>query len=143
MKIIGIGLVVLVMQLFPTGWVTTILTGGMYGPIFKGISPIWYNISSFIISLLIASLIIWVFLRKTQLFSRLPEKVPGKMWFISGIILVVIFIAILLFASTIQGGGPAFAVMQLAPYFLLPSKVLLIVGAVKVFLSASPVNKVS
>ena len=141
MKTIRVGFTVLTMQLFPNGWFAKLVTiGGMYNSIFIGISPIWYHIFSIIINLFIAGIIVWVFLSKTQLTSRLPENIPGKNWLIAGIALVVFFLDPRLIASIIQGSGPSFVLMRYAPYFLLAAKVFLIVGAVKVLLSASPTS---
>lgn len=139
MKTIGIGFTVLLMQLFPTGWAARVVSGGgMYGSVFRAIPPIWYHLFSLALSLVVAGTIVWVFLKQTQLYSRLPTNVPGSGWLVAGVVLVVLYLLPRLFASTIQGGGPSFVVTQFSPFLLLPAKLALIVGAVKVLLAASP-----
>lgn len=141
MKTIGSGFTVLLMQLFPTGWIARVVSGGgMYGSVFKGISPIWYHMFSLTLSLLVAGAIVWMFLKKVKLRSRLPADVPGLRWLMVGVVLVVLYLLPRLLVSTIQGGGPSFVVTQFSPFLLLPAKLALIVGAVTVLLAASPAS---
>ncbi len=141
MKIIGIGFSVLVIQLFPTDWIVELITGGgMYGSVFGGISPFWYLLFSLIIRLAMAGMVVWLFFSKTRLSSRLPADIPGKKSLIVGTVLVLLFFVLLLLASTIRGGGATYTVAQFAPLFLVVAKILLVVGAVRVLLAASPVS---
>jgi hypothetical protein len=141
MFIVFLGLVMLLAILLPFGaMLTKLITGGMYGAFFREFPPIVYHITSFAMAYLPIMLVVGVFMAKANLRDRLPDPVPGKTWLLFGIIFGLLPIASILFASTIQGGGASFVVAQFVPFVMLVAKALLIVGAVKVLLSAEPAS---
>ena len=132
MKTIGAGFTILIfiMELIPTGWIGYLLE--VYG--YDRILYSWGIVLSIITGLFIASIIVWVFLKKTQLASRLTlENVLGRRWLLAGIVLAVTYLTVLSLASFAEAGGPVYVVKLYSEFFLLPAKALLIIGAVKVF----------
>lgn len=141
MIIVFFGLVMLLAIMLPFGSVLIqLLTGGMYGSFFREFPPVVFHIASFISVYLPIMLVVGIFMAKTNLRDRLPDPAPGKAWLLLGIIFSLLPIATILLASTIQGGGASFVAAQFLPFVTLVAKALLIVGAVKVLLSAAPNN---
>lgn len=141
MFIVFLGFVMLLAIVVPFGSaLIQLATGGMYGSFFRDFPPIIYHLATITSAYLPIMIVVGVFLAKTNLRARLPDPVPGKTWLLLGIILGLLPIGVVLFASTIQGGGASFVAAQFVPFLTLIAKVLLIVGAVKILLSAEPSN---
>lgn len=139
MVIIGIGFTALLAMIVPIGWLPTLLSGGgMHGDIFRNYSPVWYHLFHIVVAYAFLGAFVAFFFKKTSLASRLPDNPPGKGWQILGVVFIVIYMIPRLYASTIQGGGPSLVVELYAPYFLVPAKLLLIIGAVNILLAAAP-----
>ena len=137
MFIIGLGFTALLAQIVPIAWLPTLLMGGMHESIFN-YSPLLYRLLSLAVVWTFYGVIVWFSLKKARLSSRLPANPPGKGWMVLGVILLVVYLVLRFYASTIQGGGPSMIVGLYAPYFLVPSRILLVVGAVEILLAASP-----
>jgi hypothetical protein len=113
--------------------------GGMYGSVFGKSSPALFHLVVLLANYLPAAVVAILFVRTSQLKSRrLPSEIPGKSLILWGLFLLVIYLVPRLFASTIQGGGPAFAVAMFGPLFIIPAEILIAVGVVKVLLAALP-----
>lgn len=133
-----LGFTFLIAALFPVGgygYLTGILPDGMYNAISRGVLPsACFSLFSLAMVYLPAAAATAWFFRSTQLASRVPLQVPGSTMLLIGSVLTVIYLVNGLFASTVEGG----VVGVLA--ILLPARVLLAVGAVKLLLSARPTN---
>lgn len=139
MPIITLGITVLLAKLFPFGsQLLGMLLGGMYGSFFGKASPAWFHAAMLLANYIPAAVIAIIFVRKTQLRNRLPKEIPGKTLILVGLILIVLYLVPRLFASTIQGGGPAFVVSMFGPLFIIPADILIVVGVVKALLAALP-----
>lgn len=139
MVIIILGLMVLLAALFPFGGpIVMNLLGGMYGPTFGRGSPAIYHLVMLLANNLPAALVAIGFVRFSGLSTRLPPAVPGKVQILIGLVLTVLFLVPRLLASMIEGGGAAMAVGMFAPYFLIPAKILIVIGVTRVLLAAGP-----
>lgn len=139
MSTIFLGFTFLLAAIFPVGgYIAQIATGGMYGPIFGKFPPIFFHLFTLILSYVPMAVVSWIVLRKTNLATRLPDPPPGKGLLLAGVLLILVYLAFHLFASTIQGGGPSFVVASFAPYVIIPANICLVLGAAKVLLAASP-----
>jgi hypothetical protein len=139
MPIITIGITVLLAKLFPFGaQLLGMLLGGMYGAFFGKASPAWFHVVMFLANYIPAAIVAIIFVQKTQLRSRLPKKIPGKTPVSIGLVLIVVYLVPRLFASTIEGGGPAYVASMFGPFFIIPANILIVFGVVKVLLAALP-----
>ena len=139
MTIIFLGFTFLLAAIFPIGGlIAQIATGGMYGPIFGKFPPIFFHLLTLLLSYVPMAIVSWIVLRKTNLSARLPDPPPGRGLLLTGVLLIFIYLAIRLFASTIQGGGPSFVVSSFAPYVIIPANICLVIGVAKILLAASP-----
>ncbi len=139
MLIITLGITVLLAKIFPFGsQLVGMLLGGMYGSVFGKVSPAIFHVVMLLANYIPAAVVATVFVRKAQLASRLPKQVPGKQPILIGLILLAVYLAPRLFASTIPGGGPAYAVSMFGPLFIIPADILIVIGVVKVLLAALP-----
>lgn len=139
MPIIILGVTVVLAKLFPFGaQLIGILLGGMYGPVFGKGSPALFHVIILLANYIPAAVVAVIFVRKAQLRSRLPKEIPGKTPIIIGLILLGVYLVPRLFASTIPGGGPAYAVSMFGPLFIIPADILIVIGVVKVLLAALP-----
>src|ERR1700712_27816 len=132
-----LGFAFLIAALFPVGGY---LAGILYGEISGVLPSVLYPLFSLAMVYLPAAAATAWFFRSTQLASRVPLQVPGSTMLLIGSILTVIYLVILLFDSTIKGGGVSALVQQRSLFILLPARALLAVGAVKLLLSARPTN---
>lgn len=139
MPIITLGITVLLAKLFPFGsQLLGMLLGGMYGAFFAKGSPAWFHAAMLLANYIPAAVVAVIFVRQAQLKSRLPKEIPGKNPILIGLILIVLYLVPRLFASTIPGGGPAYAVSMFGPFFIIPADILIVVGVAKALLAALP-----
>lgn len=137
MPVVILGFTILLATLFPVaGSLAQLATGGMYGPIFGKSPPIYFHLLVLALSYIPMAIVAYLFVRKANLASRLPDPIPGRGALLTGIVLVVAYLAARLFASTVPGGGGSFVVMSFAPFVVIPANVFLVIGATKVLLSA-------
>ena len=142
MKLIGFGFSVALMQILPGQLYIHIfqIVGIKSFLIAKNVPIIVYASSGILVNLLVASLIVWIFFRQSQLGDRIPTETPGKNWLIAGTVLYVVYVTphLLVF---VEGGG--FSFMQ-AHYYLLYMGIFkttcFVVGVVKVLLSVAPIS---
>lgn len=78
--------------------------------------------------------------KHNKLRERLPNQIPGTNFIISGLILYVLFKAVLIFASTIEGGGAAYTVRQLGIFVIYPAYILMCIGIYKAYKALNPIN---
>jgi hypothetical protein len=83
------------------------------------------------------------FFRMSKIRERIPHPVPGRVFMTVGVSLTLFYLAARLLASGAEGGGGSFAVLQLSPYIVWPARVLLIIGLVRLLLSATPPKTLS
>ena len=139
MPIITLGITVLLAKLFPFGsQLLGMLLGGMYGSFFGKASPAWFHAAMLFANYIPAAVVAIIFVRRTQLKGRLPKDIPGKTPILIGLVLIVLYLVPRLFASTIQGGGPAYVASMFGPFFIIPADIFIVVGVVKALLAALP-----
>ena len=134
-----LGLTVVFAKLFPVGsQVIGLSLGGMYGSFFGKGTPVAYHLimlgANYLPALIVATFVV----RIANLRERLPLKIPGRTPIVIGLVLVALYLAPRLFASTVPGGGAAFAVSMFAPFFLIPADILIVVGVFKGLLATLP-----
>jgi hypothetical protein len=117
------------------------LTGGLHGSIFKDIPhPVYFSLQM-LATYLIPFIFTLLFCKYINLKHRLPTSPPSKNIFIVGAIIIVIPQLLRLWTSTIQGGGASFALMSYAAPFILFAKLLIFIGAIRLFMSIKPSEK--
>jgi hypothetical protein len=139
MFILIVGITLLVAHLFPFGsQIVGALFGGMYGPSFGGGSPVIFHTVMLVANYIPAAIVAVVFVRKSELSRRIGDESAGRTAITIGLVLTLLYLAPRLFASSVPGGGAAFAVSMFAPYFLIPAKIFVVYGVTKQLLAASP-----
>jgi hypothetical protein len=81
-----------------------------------------------------------IFTKYNKLQQKLPTKIPGTYFIITGLVLYFIFKVVLIFASTIEGGGPAYAVRQLGIFVIYPAYALIGAGLYKAYQAQTTIN---
>lgn len=76
----------------------------------------------------IPTVLIYLLLRFLPAARRLRPTAGIHWLFGTGNFLLLFYVAVRIFASTIQGGGASFAVMSLAPYVIRPARLLQLIG---------------
>jgi hypothetical protein len=84
-----------------------------------------------------------LFFKYSRLGSRLHGSVPAQGAMLIGVIITSIYLIALVMASTVEGGGGSFTILQFSPYIIWPARALLIYGAVTVLLAANPLTSSS
>jgi hypothetical protein len=139
MVILIIGITIIVAHLFPFGsQIVGALFGGMYGPSFGGGSPVIFHIIMLIANYIPAAIVAVIFVRKSELSRRIGDEPAGRTAISIGLFLTLLYLLPRLFASSIPGGGAAYAVAMFAPLFLLPANILIVYGVAKQLLVADP-----
>lgn len=139
MLIITLGFTAILAKLFPFGsQLVTMLFGGMYGSFFGKGSPAFFHVILLLANYIPAAIVSIILVQKSQLKNRLPSEIPGKKPIAIGLALIALYLVPRLFASTIPGGGPAYAVSTFGPLFIIPADILIVIGVVKVLLAALP-----
>ena len=110
----------------------------MYGSVFKGYPPVVFLSINLLLTYIIPLIFTLIFIKKTNLKSRVPQQKPGKVLLLTGAALILLPQFLRLLTSTVPGGGASFALMSLAAPFVLVAHLLLIIGAIKLFMSVKP-----
>lgn len=141
MNVAFFGFTFLIAAFFPIGGeIAQLLLRSIFGGALRGTPPIFLHLLLLVLTYLPAALVTSWFFRTSKLLSRVPSALPGAGFFVAGIVLTVVYLAARLLASTVEGGGGSFVVMQFGPFILWPARVLLAIGAVKLLLAATPSN---
>ena len=105
-----------------------------------GISGDSFYILSALSNYIIAALIVTIFFKVTHIKDRLPRQIPGAFFMLAGIILTVVFFTIISQPIT---DSTSHIIRGMHRYFPLVSWIantFLIVGVIKVLLSAKPLT---
>ncbi|MGE4544029.1 MAG: hypothetical protein AB7D06_07970 [Pedobacter sp.] len=135
------GLIIILSGVIPTGLLLRKIFGGMYGPSFKNISPAIYHLINISISYLVTGLFVYVFLKRLDIFNRLKKDYASTALFAVGNGIILFYLAVRIFSSTIPGGGAPMVVSMLGIYPLLISKALLYIAIVRVLIGVEPRTK--
>ena len=133
MKTIHLALAVLFMQLLGSN-------GVMIEPNILGLHSLrenyrpLYILLSLSVDLIYYGALVWIFIRLSKLASRLPTIVPGKNFLVIGLCLYLVFRII----WTFGGAGFDKPWSTILFYMRESSELFLLIGAVQLFLSASP-----
>lgn len=73
---------------------------------------------------------IYIVLRLTKINNRLKIPSSSSFLFSTAILLFAAIISLRFFASLIEGGGASFAVALLTKYFVIPARLLIIIGLI-------------
>jgi hypothetical protein len=139
MTYVTIGLTMFFAMLFPIGsYLLQYLGGGMYGSVFRQYPPVVFLSINLLLTYIIPLIFTLISIKKTNLKSRVPQQMPGKVLLLTGAGLILLPQLLRLLTSTVPGGGASFALMSLAAPFVLAAHLLLIIGAVKLFMSVKP-----
>ena len=138
---IYVGLMIILSGVIPTGLLIRKIFGGMYGPTFKNLSPAVYHLINISISYLVTGFFVYVILKKLDIFNRLNKNYASTTLFAIGNGVILFYLAIRIFSSTIPGGGAPMAVSMLGIYPLFISKALLYIAIVRVLIGVEPQTK--
>lgn len=126
----------------PTALLFQKLTGGMYGPVFRHHSPALFIATIISICVVTSGLLIWFVVRKWLFLERLEVTYKSTGWFILGNVLILIYLPIRVFASTLQGGGdPSLAVAVIGAVPVTVAKVCLGIGLIRVLIGIEPIRR--
>ena len=141
MKLIGLGFSVALMQILPAQlfYIYIFQIVGTKSLAQINVPYIVFVSSSILVDLLVASLIVWIFFRQSQLGDRIPTETPGKNWLIAGIVLYVAYFTPQLLATFVEGGG-FFMSAHYRFYMPIFINTCFVVGVVKVLLSVAPIS---
>lgn len=138
MRVVFLGVVFLLAALFPVGEFFARWLLAPFHNSLKGTTPVLLHLLLLAVGFVPAALIAGWFFRASKLAERVPTPTPGRSLVLLGVILMAIYLLARLLASTVEGGGGSYVVMNLAPFIVWPSRILLAVGFCKVLLSANP-----
>ncbi|MCG8379859.1 MAG: hypothetical protein MI865_10360, partial [Proteobacteria bacterium] len=80
--------------------------------------------------------------KKLDVIKRLHVSYSSTILFLTGSFIVIIYLIIRVFASSIQGGGPAYVVSIYGIYPLLFAKICLYIGVVRLLIGIEPKIKI-
>jgi len=129
-----IATVILATSLLPIGAIFSHFAKGMYGPIFKGISPAIYLIANIATSYTFAAILVLIIFKKTNLFDRIKRNFLSPVLFCIGNTIFILYLAIRVFASSIEGGGTSMAVSVLGQYPLSIAKACLGIAFIRLLI---------
>jgi len=135
---IYIGLILVLGMLLPVGLLINATFGGMYGPMFRNFNPAVFHLVILSCSYIIAGIIVHITIKKMDLLERLHVYYASTSLFAIGNAIIILFLIIRVFASTIPGGGPAYAVSMYGAYPLALAKILLYIAIVRVLVGIEP-----
>ncbi len=157
MPLVFVGFVILFTALMPMSYIFALLLHTMYSGDFRHVSPL-FSIVSQTLFYVPGVVVVSIFMAKSNLRARLPSPIPGMLFLLSGSILALLPMAFIFLKIAFQmafpnvpiglvllgyiehTGMPAIVFKSLVPINSIAGSTLLIVGAVKVLLSAKPEN---
>lgn len=135
---IGIGMMLVIALSLPSAIILKKYTGGMYGPVFKHFSPAFYHLVTVILKFGISASISWFLIFKLKIWERLNPGYSSSILFSIGNYIILTYLVVRIFASTIQGGGPALVVSMYGAYPLLLAKIILYIAMIRIFIGLKP-----
>lgn len=100
------------------------------GPVFQSLPPYQGHLLFAFASYLVPSVLIFLFLRFIHAERWLRPRPAIHALLGLANVLLILYVSARTFASTIQGGGASFVVLQLAPLIIFPAWTLLTVGLI-------------
>ena len=139
---IGIGLLLVLSIYLPSsGVILAKFSGGMYGPVFKQFSPAFFHLVNTTIKFGICAIIAGYLIKKLSIWERLEPAYASPVLFTIGNSIILLYLVIRIFASTIEGGGPALVVTLYGAIPMLIAKILLTIALIRVFIGLQPRSK--
>ena len=128
----ALGTALLLATVFPVGsYVLSVLTSGMYGPVFKSTPPALFILTSYASNYLPVFLVAYWFIKHFHVVVRSPKKYRSTGLFSVGSALILVFATARVLAATVPGGGAGFAVASLAPLLVFPALAVLGVSVIR------------
>ncbi len=126
-----LGFTILISTVIPLGsWLLGML-GGMYGPTFRNGSPALFHLLALALNYIPMGVLVTIGLRKYAMPDRVPRQYRSPVLFALGSILVLMYLAVRIFASTVEGGGASFAVASLSILIVGPALIMLTIAVIK------------
>lgn len=135
---IYIGMILIASSFIPAPYLINNTLGGMYSPFFRSFSPAIYHLVILFVSYLIAGIVVYLFIKKIELFDRLASHYASTQLFIIGNTVIILYLVVRVFASTVPGGGVPMAISLLGAYPVAIAKLILFVAIARVFIGTEP-----
>lgn len=135
---IFIGTMFTVSSFIPAGILFNYISKGMYGPFFKKFSPAIFHIVSVSFSFVISAILVAYLFKSLRVFQRLHKSYASNLYFGVGNSLMIVYLIIRIFASSIPGGGPPLAVAAIGALPVFLAKILLTIGIMRVAIGIDP-----
>lgn len=100
------------------------------GPVFQSLAPYQGHLLTAFASYLVPAVLAYVLLRLSHAERWLRPRPAIHVLLGLGNVALILYVSMRTLASTVQGGGASFAVLQLAPLIIFPAWALLAVGLV-------------
>jgi len=135
---IFIGTMLTVSGFIPAGILFNYISKGMYGPFFKKFSPSIFHIVGVSFSFVISAILVAYLFKSLRVFQRLHKSYASNLYFGVGNSLMIVYLIIRIFASSIPGGGPPLAVAAIGALPVFIAKILLTIGIMRVAIGIDP-----
>jgi len=135
---IFIGTMLTVSGFIPAGILFNYISKGMYGPFFKKFSPSIFHVVGVSFSFVISAILVAYLFKSLRVFQRLHKSYISNLCFGVGNSLMIIYLVIRIFASSIPGGGPPLAVAIIGALPVFIAKILLTIGIMRVAIGIDP-----
>lgn len=114
-------------QFAPGGMILQLLVDG---PVLQSLPPYQAHLLLSVVNHWIPAALVYFLFRLPRLGGFIRPRVAIHVLLGLANVLLVLYVAVRVFASTIQGGGASFVVMSFAPLVIYPAKVLLAIGLI-------------
>lgn len=137
---IFVGTMLTVSGFIPAGIFFNYISKGMYGPFFKKFSPSIFHIVGVSFSFVISAILVAYIFKSLRVFQRLHKSYTSNLYFGVGNFLMIVYLVIRIFASSIPGGGPPLAVAIIGALPVFIAKILLTIGIMRVAIGIDPIK---
>ncbi|NHQ86171.1 hypothetical protein HA050_08585 [Iodobacter sp. HSC-16F04] len=137
--LIRLGMMFLISKLLPIGSMVALIFSSFFtSHSYNSASGKYIGTLTPILSYLPAFLIAHFFIKHLKANDRITNEISGNKFITTGLAILLFFYVVYFLATTIPGGGPAFAVIQLGGFLVYISQVLIVIGVVAFLLAVEP-----
>ncbi|BFM13557.1 hypothetical protein R50072_37100 [Simiduia litorea] len=132
------GITMFLTLVVPTGYINKLFLLGPLGSAIKQYPPSLSYAIGLALGLIIPFVLASIFIKKSNLYRRLPVSMPGLNLLVIGAVVILIPQVLPIFTSLVKGGGLTFSLMPYITSLVFVAKILIYSGIITLLMSVKP-----
>ncbi|BFM13387.1 hypothetical protein R50072_35400 [Simiduia litorea] len=132
------GITMFLTLVVPTSYINKLFLLGPLGAAIKQYPPSLSYAIGLALGLIIPFVLASIFIKKSNLYRRLPVSMPGLNLLVIGAVVILIPQVLPIFTSLVKGGGLTFSLMPYMTSLVFVAKILIYSGIITLLMSVKP-----